>query len=176
MPPYTSVFTDACHGPRQLIQQVSECLKTEFCAPTDEGRSEPRYMISHVITTRMADGRGGLSPNEDVPETPELEPEHVIEEIDVSCCPENWAVTTAHQGNVASAQPVTQAPTNGPSVTDMLPQNLNITDDLMPVYIKALFKSRSEDYRTRQECEVRMKPRSSSSAPIQGHFLYWLGI
>ena len=69
-------------GARQLIQVVYEQLCTEYNVPTDEGRKQMRYMVSHWITTKMGDKRGGVAVAEDNQGIVTLTDADVIQDID----------------------------------------------------------------------------------------------
>ena len=69
-------------GARRLIQVVYQQLCTEYHVPTDDGRKQMRYMVSHWITTKMGDERGGVAVVEDNRGIVTLADAEVIEDID----------------------------------------------------------------------------------------------
>ena len=53
-------------APRELIRQISERLLQEFSVPTENGREQLRWMISHWVTTNLSAGRGDASAKDDI--------------------------------------------------------------------------------------------------------------
>ena len=53
-------------APRELIRRIAERLLQEFSVPTENGREQLRWMISHWVTTNLSAGRGGASAKDDI--------------------------------------------------------------------------------------------------------------
>jgi hypothetical protein len=53
-------------APRELIHRVSTRLLQEFTVPTENGRAQLQWMISHWVTKNLSAGRGGVSVTNDM--------------------------------------------------------------------------------------------------------------
>ena len=73
-------------GARKLIDVVHRRLCDEYHIPTAEGRRQMRYLVSHWITTHMADERGGVAVEEDCSEIETITDGDVIEQVDTGLC------------------------------------------------------------------------------------------
>lgn len=72
----------------QLVRAVFERIYSEMRVPTVEGRRHLRYMIAHWVTTRLPDGRGGVSMAMD-PVVP-MDNADVIDVLDPTCRLSDW--------------------------------------------------------------------------------------
>jgi hypothetical protein len=75
-------------GPMQLAEAVLNRIRSEIRVPSVEGHRHLRYMIAHWVTTRLPDGRGGVSTAMD-PVVP-LDNADVIDVLDPSFCLSDW--------------------------------------------------------------------------------------
>ena len=96
-----SQHTDV-RGARQLIQVVYQQLCNEYNVPTDEGRKQMRYMVSHWITTKMGDERGGVAVAADNQGTVTLASTDIIEDIDNAFTLENATAESAQHSGTAT--------------------------------------------------------------------------
>jgi hypothetical protein len=114
-------------GPMQLVRAVFDRICREMRVPTVEGRRQLRYMIAHWVTTRLPDGRGGVSTATD--SVLPLDSADVIDVLDPTCRPSEWlsnpSATAA--GASASSSPVDPAPS-----ADVKPSDFaGISEDLV---------------------------------------------
>ena len=63
---------------------VHKQLLDEYRVPTEEGRKQMRYMVSHWITTQMGEQRGGVTVEDDIQGTVTIPNAEIIDDIDQS--------------------------------------------------------------------------------------------